>query len=63
MHFLRCLFGVVLLVLETSKDGWQYTVGRMTGNPLSYTLDGKKMPVEFARTATAPYVVVRRQAE
>lgn len=52
-----------LLVLETSKDGWQYMVGRMTGNPLSYTLDGKKIPVEFARTPTAPYIFVRRQPD
>ncbi len=52
-----------LLVLETSKDGWQYMVGRMTGNPMSYTLDGKKISVELERTATAPYVFVRRPPE
>ncbi len=52
-----------LLVLETSKDGWQYMVGRMTGNPMSYTLDGKKKPLEFARSSSAPYIFVRRQSE
>lgn len=52
-----------LLVLESSKDGWQYMVGRMTGNPMSYSLDGKQKPVEFTRNLTAPYIFVRRQPE
>lgn len=52
-----------LLVLETSKDGWQYMIGRMTANPMSYKLDGKKIPVELSRNANAPYIFVRRQAE
>jgi hypothetical protein len=52
-----------LLVLETSKEGWQYMIGRMTGNPMSYTFDGKKIPVELPRSATGAYIFVRRQAE
>lgn len=52
-----------LLVLETTKDGWQFMVGLMTGNPMSYSVDGKRTAIAPVRNTQAPYIFVRRQAE
>ena len=56
-----------ILVIETytKADGtpaWQYMLGRMTGNDLTLTVDGKSFKPELGRGVTDSYFISRRQA-
>ncbi len=52
-----------VLIIETSKDSWQYMLGRMSANPMSYQFDGKRTPIDRAVGRNSPYFFLRRGAE